>query len=179
MPCSKTLSADRSRVPRLATLGYEGATLEDFLAALGRWEIETLVDVRERAQSRKRGFSKKGLGEALRALGVAYLHLPALGTPKRGRDAARRGDRALFEGIYRARLAEAPAQEALRGLASLAARQRVCLLCFERDAARCHRRLLAEVIAAETPVAVEHLEVPGPPWSGSRTRSSPTGQAAP
>jgi len=45
-------------------------------------------------------------------------------------------------------LAGEPAIAALDSLADLAASRPVCLLCFERDPALCHRRLLAERLAS-------------------------------
>ena len=40
-----------------------------------------------------------------------------------------------------------------------AGEQRVCLLCFERDPACCHRSIVAEMIAGETGQNVAHLAV--------------------
>jgi uncharacterized protein (DUF488 family) len=36
----------------------------------------------------------------------------------------------------------------------------VCLLCYERDVAHCHRRRIAELICERTGVSVEHLAAP-------------------
>jgi uncharacterized protein (DUF488 family) len=44
-------------------------------------------------------------------------------------------------------LASEPARQALEELVTLAQDRPICLLCFERDPACCHRRLLAERLA--------------------------------
>ncbi|MEY2953224.1 MAG: hypothetical protein RLZZ401_1311 [Pseudomonadota bacterium] len=66
----------------LFTLGYEGLTIDAFIARLQAAQVQTVVDVRELPLSRKKGFSKSAFCAALSAHGVAYLHAPALGCPK-------------------------------------------------------------------------------------------------
>jgi len=133
---------------RVYTIGYEGAELDRFLATLQDAGVATLADVRAVAMSRKRGFSKTALGTALHQRGIAYRHYKQLGTPKEGRQAARAGDAVLMRRIYCAEILETePAQAALRELEDLSAGEPVCLLCFERDPALCHRRLLAQRLA--------------------------------
>jgi uncharacterized protein (DUF488 family) len=131
--------------PRIFTIGYEGADASRFLATLKQEGVATLADVRAVALSRKRGFSKSALRDALAGQGIGYEHFISLGTPKEGRQAARAGDAELMRRIYCDEvLATEPAQEALRDLEALAQAQPVCLLCFERDPAHCHRRILAQ-----------------------------------
>jgi uncharacterized protein (DUF488 family) len=129
---------------RLYTIGYEGADPDRFVEALGAAGVAVVADVRAVALSRKRGFSKNQLRERLREGGVDYRHFIELGTPKAGREAARGGDAATMRRIFCEQLATAPAQAAFEELATLAATQPVCLMCFERDPATCHRRVLAE-----------------------------------
>lgn len=134
--------------PTVFTIGYEGADVDRFLAALADAGVATLADVRAVALSRKRGFSKTALRDALASRDIGYEHFIRLGTPKAGREAARAGDGALMRRIYCDEvLATGPAQEALRDLESLAASRPICLLCFERDPANCHRTVLAQRLA--------------------------------
>ncbi len=136
-------------MPDLFTIGYEGADPERFLAALKGAGVEVLADVRAVALSRKRGFSKGALRESLEREGLDYRHYIALGTPKPGRDAARAGDADTMRRIYCDEvLTTGAAGAALDELADLARTRPVCLLCFEREPAQCHRRLLAERLAA-------------------------------
>jgi uncharacterized protein (DUF488 family) len=135
---------------RVFTIGYEGADVDRFLMALKDAGVETLADVRAVALSRKRGFSKSALRDALASQDIDYRHFRELGTPKEGRQAARAGDGALMRRIYCDEvLTSAPAQDAFRELAALAGDQPICLLCFERDPENCHRRVLAQRLAEQ------------------------------
>lgn len=143
----------------LFTIGYERAAMGEFLATLRSAGIGMVVDVRDVPFSRKPGFSKKALAQHLEQAGIGYRHLGALGTPKPGRDAAHRGDRAVFEGIMQERLNGAEAQIALAQVAELAASVPTCLLCFERDPAACHRTMIAAAVAEGAAFRVTHFFV--------------------
>ena len=82
------------------TIGYEGAAMDDFLGVLVRAGVEQVIDVRALPLSRRPGFSKSSLAASLKEAGMGYVHLKALGTPKAGRDAAKKGDRATLEAVY-------------------------------------------------------------------------------
>jgi uncharacterized protein (DUF488 family) len=49
----------------IATIGYEGSTIDDFVVALLHVSIDVLIDVRDLPLSRKKGFSKNQLAGAL------------------------------------------------------------------------------------------------------------------
>ena len=141
----------------LFTIGYEGATQADVIGRLKAAGVETLVDVRAIAASRRAGFSKTLLSESLRAEGIDYVHLRALGTPKAGREAARKGRVGEMRAIFADHLAEPQAQLEYERLKALAGERRVALLCFEADHAGCHRAVLAERLPEETGAAVIDL----------------------
>lgn len=127
----------------LFTIGYAGSTIDGFLGALKAAGVEELVDVRAVPGSRNRPFCKNALAAALTGAGIAYRHLKALGTPKAGRDAAKRGDLATLHEVYDGQLATPEAQDALAALGALAAEKRVALMCMESDPAQCHRSIVA------------------------------------
>lgn len=132
----------------LFTIGYEGLSPDRLHAALKAADVAVLADVRAVANSRKRGFSKGALKAGLVEAGLGYEHFRSLGTPKSGREAARAHDAGLMRRIYCEEVLDtADGGLALDALADLAAERPVCLLCFERDPARCHRRVLAERLA--------------------------------
>jgi uncharacterized protein (DUF488 family) len=138
-------------MPTLATIGYEGATIREVLDALQDAGIQTLVDVRAVAMSRRPGFAKTALSTHLAERGIAYLHFRALGTPAEGRAAARSGRTEVMHRIFREHLATDTAQAELLQLADLVrGRTKVCILCFEADPAKCHRRIVAEAIRDKT-----------------------------
>lgn len=130
----------------LFTIGYEGTTVDGVVAALRGAGVALLIDVRAVPQSRKAGFSKRLLAGTLLEAGIGYMHLRGLGTPKPGRDAARRGDSATMQRIFHAHLATPEAQFDLGRARMLVGEAACCLLCFERDPAQCHRALVAEAL---------------------------------
>jgi len=142
---------------KLFTIGYEGATQAEVIGRLKTAGVEVLVDVRAVAASRRAGFSKTLLGQSLRAEGVDYLHLRPLGTPKAGRDAARKGDVATMQAIFNAHMQEPEAEAAFQNLRHVAGQKRVALLCFEAEACGCHRAILADRLAREDGAEVVDL----------------------
>lgn len=137
---------------RIFTIGYEGATVGDFVAALKLAGVERLIDVRAVANSRRPGFSKTPLCNALAEEGIDYVHLRALGTPADGRAAARAGRHEELRRIYAGQLElpEAIAQGAQ--MLDLAGEKPSVLLCYERDPAGCHRSLLLTAVAPDAEV---------------------------
>ena len=135
-------------MPQLFTIGYEGADPDRFVTALKGAGVAAIADVRAVALSRKRGFSKNVLRDRLAEEKVGYRHFIELGTPKAGREAARAGDEATLRRIYCEEVLTSPqALNGLENLAEMARNQPICLLCFERDPARCHRRFIADRFA--------------------------------
>lgn len=143
----------------LCTVGYEGRVADELIALLIENEIDLVVDVRELPLSRKKGFSKSTLSASLCEAGVGYRHMRALGNPKHLRHALKTGlafDE--FADDFRAILAEQ--MDAVEELGVVAAEHRVCLLCFEADAERCHRSIVAESVAnlVGDSIQVVHLD---------------------
>jgi uncharacterized protein (DUF488 family) len=131
---------------RIFTIGYEATTMDEFLAALKKAGVERIIDVRAVPLSRRPGFSKNILAASLKEVGIDYVGLKALGTPKAGRDAAKKGDVATLEAVYDAQLGLPEAQLQAAQMRELAAEKPSALLCFERNPEHCHRTLL---LAAE------------------------------
>lgn len=136
-------------MPTIWTIGYEQATVDSVMAALGGAGVEVLADIRALPLSRRPGFSKTALGNAAREAGIEYRHMKPLGTPAEGRAAARRHDHAALETIYAGQLELPEALAAMAELRALASEKRVALLCYERNAAECHRSLLIDALLAD------------------------------
>ena len=137
---------------RIFTIGYEGATVAEFLAALQKADVERVIDIRAVPNSRRPGFSKTPLRKALAEAGIDYVHLRALGTPADGRAAARAGRKDELKRIYAGQL-ELPEAIAETGkMLDLSREKPSALLCYERDPAACHRTLLLEAVAPDAEV---------------------------
>ena len=134
---------------RIFTIGYEGATQAELIAALGAAGVERVIDVRAVPLSRKPGFSKNVLAAGLAEAGIDYVHLKALGTPPAGREAARKGRMEEMHRIFAAQLETPEAGVAAAQMIALAEEKPSALLCFERDPACCHRTPLRETVMAD------------------------------
>ncbi|MFE6331891.1 DUF488 family protein [Streptomyces sp. NPDC057798] len=140
--------------PGLWSAGYEGRDIDSFVASLLDSHIDVVADVRLTPISRKKGFSKTRLGEALAEAGIEYTHLRGLGNPKDNRapfwDGRLDEGRARFHGVLRSE----EAQTDLERLAEHARQSRVAVLCFEKDESRCHRQVVLETVRKRAAVPV-------------------------
>jgi uncharacterized protein (DUF488 family) len=142
---------------KLATIGYERETQAAVIDKLKTAGVEVVIDVRAVAASRRAGFSKTLLSASLNDAGIGYVHLRQLGTPKPGREAARKGKVAEMHEIFKAHMVEPAAQLELAKATEIAARQKTALLCYEADAGGCHRTILANWICDDLGCEIENL----------------------
>lgn len=144
----------------VATIGYEGTSMPQFLDALREAGVQLLVDVRAVASSRRPGFAKTRLAASLEEAGIGYVHLRGLGTPADGRAAARSGRHTEMQRIFSEHLATDAAESDMQGLVDLVrSGRRTCLLCFEADPAHCHRSIVAAALGQRIPIDVRHITV--------------------
>jgi uncharacterized protein (DUF488 family) len=145
---------------QILTIGYEGASLADFLTTLKAAGVQLLLDIRELPISRRKGFSKSALSAALVEAGIEYSHERALGSPREIRYRLREdGDLARFFSDFREYLAtQRPLLDSLARTTTGA----VALLCYERNHAECHRSVVADALARRAQSTVQHLTVPHP-----------------
>jgi len=137
---------------RIFTIGYEATTVPEFVAALRDAGVQRVIDVRAVPNSRRPGFSKTPLSNALAEVGIDYVHLRALGTPADGRAAARAGRHEELERIYAGQLELPEAMVQTAQMIELAKEKPSALLCYERDPAHCHRTLLLAAAADEAEI---------------------------
>jgi uncharacterized protein (DUF488 family) len=150
-----------AKANKLFTIGYEQTPAQSVLDELERAGVKLLVDVRAVASSRRPGFSKNQLAAGLDQRGISYLHLRGLGTPKEGREAARGRRFDALHRIYATHLETTQAKEELDELSALVKKSGpVCILCYERDHAYCHRQWIAEIIEDRNSVKIENLATP-------------------
>lgn len=146
-------------LPDIYTIGYEGAAIEDLIAALKSAGVTRLLDIRESPYSKRPEFSTDALQAALADYGIAYTHIRELGNPPAGREAARAGHAAALREIFGGHLDGPAGQAGLRRALAHAAAETVCLLCFERPAGHCHRTMVASRLKALSGQAVVNLQV--------------------
>lgn len=141
----------------LATIGYERSSLDGVIGKLTDASVKRVIDVRAVASSRRAGFSKTLLRNSLAEAGIDYVHLRALGTPKAGREAARKGRVAEMHTIYHEHLSGEEPRRELAEARAIAKEKKSALLCYEDDAATCHRRIVADILEADGQFTVEDL----------------------
>jgi len=131
-----------SKQPAVFTVGYEGRDINELVGLLQRHGVQLLIDVRLNAISRRRGFSKAALAEALENAGITYVHERGLGNPKENREGFRTG-RLSAHRRYAMHL-QANGADAVARVTDLAKAASTALLCVEREPACCHRTAVAE-----------------------------------
>jgi uncharacterized protein (DUF488 family) len=140
------------------TIGFAGSTAERFFGRLREARVERVLDIRLRNQSQLAGFAKASdLPFFLRDLcGAAYEHDLGLAPTDELLDTYRRGKPgfAWYEGEFRRLLERRNIPAALDRHAF---ESRTALLCSEPGPERCHRRILAEVLATAWGASVRHL----------------------
>lgn len=141
----------------LFTVGYEAITQDVLIGRLKAAGVEIVIDVRAVAASRRAGFSKTLLAASLAEAGIDYVHLRDLGTPKPGREAARKGRIAEMTRIFEDHLAEPAAQLQLGRAQAIARDRRAALLCFEADHQGCHRKIIADLMGADLGCEIVNL----------------------
>jgi uncharacterized protein (DUF488 family) len=166
-----TAGCDHPDVARLVTVGVYDWTLQTFLDALRTADVRLLLDVRQRRGVRGPQYAwanSKRLQAALADAGIAYEHLPELAPTTELRQLQYAEDARIGEG-KRSRTRLAPAyvegytrqrldQVDLRPIVdSLPEHGTAALLCVERDPEACHRSLVAERLAEEFGLPLEHL----------------------
>ncbi|HTU14672.1 MAG TPA: DUF488 domain-containing protein [Solirubrobacterales bacterium] len=151
------LMGETDNIAEIMTIGYEGRSIDEFLDTLETAGVERLIDVRELPLSRKPGFSKTALSEALAGRGIQYLHCRSLGNPKENRDLYRSGEVSEGARIYRRHLKNGSYEDFL-DMARDLDKGRTCLLCFERDHSICHRDVIVEELESRSSaLQVRHL----------------------
>lgn len=133
----------------ISGIGYEGLALDAFISKLRIRGVQTLVDVRLNAISRKRGFSKRALSEALAEAGITYVHLPVLGNQRDNRAGYGEIESDLAHDVrdrFRQELQSDVAVSALEEVADLARSGEVVLFCYEQDERHCHREQVLDEV---------------------------------
>ena len=143
---------------KLFTIGFTRKSAEQFFGLLNRPDLKRVVDIRLNNTSQLAGFTRSNdLRYFLKSiLGKEYMHVPELAPTPEILKAYRDGDEDWvryekdFMALMQARRVETSVPATLLDGG--------CLLCSEALPAHCHRRLVAEYLAARlSDVTIEHL----------------------
>ena len=154
----------------ICTIGFAGKTAEEFFALLTQAGVKKLIDIRENRGGQLSGFAKyPDLAFFLqRIAGIAYAHEPRLAPSPEIRKAYRQSkDWAMYETSFLQLMRDRDIPGALE---PLELDSTVALLCSEPGPEKCHRRLVAELLAEHLlgqgrALTIRHLiiEKPIPP----------------
>ena len=131
----------------LCTIGFAGKTAEEFFALLRGASVQQLIDVRQNRGGQLSGFAKHpDLSFFLRAVEkIEYAHEPLLAPPPELLKSYRKGkDWPASEAAFLKEMKQREVPEKV-DTASWAAK--VALLCSEPGPEKCHRRLVADLLA--------------------------------
>ena len=145
---------------RVFTIGHGTRPAAELVACLEQARVGTLVDVRRFPGSRRNPqFNQSALAETLAAAGIEYRHAVELGGRRSGEPGEERFGCVRVPAFrsYAARMGRPEWQEALGGALAAPA---PCFMCAETPWTKCHRRLIAELLAARGHEVV-HLIRPG------------------
>jgi hypothetical protein len=143
----------------VASIGYERhKDHREFAECLSAAGVERLIDVRDLPISRRRGYAKTALSEALADVGVEYVHAKPLGNPKPFRDLYKSGRVEEGRERYREHLLGAHVSD-LWALVRLLREKRSALMCVEHDPAICHRTVIVEALVDELDLTLDVAEI--------------------
>jgi uncharacterized protein (DUF488 family) len=140
------------------TIGHSTHPIEEFIGMLRAHGVERLIDVRKAPRSRHNPqFDRDYLPASLRAAGIEYVHMPALGGLRKPRpDSVNTGWRNLSFRGYADYMQTAEFGEALERLIELSRARRTVIMCAESVPWRCHRSLIADALTVRG-IPVEHI----------------------
>ena len=162
------------------TIGFTKKSAEEFFRLLEEAQVRKLIDIRENRAGQLAGFAKyPDLAFFLgRIAGIAYHYQPLFAPSPEIRDAYRKTrDWEQFEKSFLELMRQRRVLKAVdRGLFE----GKVALLCSEAEAERCHRRLVAEMLAQHWSsqghaIEVKHLHSAKRAPGKKRTRASNEG----
>ena len=143
----------------LCTIGFAGKTAEEFFGLLSQAGVEKLIDIRQNRAGQLSGFAKHpDLAYFLRELAkIDYSHEPLLAPPAELLKEYRRArDWPAYETVFLALMKQRGVPEKL-DLGSWPSK--VALLCSEPGPEKCHRRLVADLLATHWREQGDYVEI--------------------
>jgi uncharacterized protein (DUF488 family) len=139
------------------TAGHGTRAIEELIATLRSGGVRTLVDVRLRARSRWPQFNQRPLAARVEAAAIEYIHKPELGG-LRANEAGEERFGCIRVAAFRSYAARMGSPGWQRALEEALAMPFPCFMCAETSWLRCHRRLIAELLAARGHEVVHLLD---------------------
>ena len=158
------LTASKSQLATLYTIGHSTRTLDDLITALRAHEIKTLVDIRAFPMSRRLPqFNRDSLQQSLPAAGIRYVWTKELGgyRKKIREDSPHIALRNASFRNYADYMLTPEFETAIAELIALAEKSPTAYMCAERVYFHCHRMLVSDWLVSHGH-AVLHIDGTGP-----------------
>jgi uncharacterized protein (DUF488 family) len=148
------MNQDIAGKPTLFTIGHSDHQVPEFLALLARHRVDAIADVRSQPYSRFHGqFNRETLAELLTRAGIQYSFMGRELGARRSESESYRDRQARYDLICKL-----PAfVDGLDRLRGNLAKQRICLLCAEKDPITCHRTILVCRHLRSEPIDIQHI----------------------
>jgi uncharacterized protein (DUF488 family) len=135
------------------TIGHSNRSIEAFLSLLSHAGVALLIDVRALPRSRfNPQFNSAALALSLRAAGIGYRYLPALGGLREGQPDGWVSPNSFWQNEHFRNFADYTATAEFRqGFGELLrlGRAQICaIMCAEADWRQCHRQIIADYLLA-------------------------------
>jgi uncharacterized protein (DUF488 family) len=136
------------------TIGHSTRPATELIALLRKAEVDLLVDIRTVPRSRMNPqFNTDALPATLRAAGIGYRHMPALGGLRHRPKGAPPSPNGLWQNeafqAYADYAMTTPFRAALDELQRFAQDRVPAIMCAEAVWWRCHRRIVADYLLAD------------------------------
>ena len=160
----------------LFTIGFTKKTAEEFFRLLQEAQVEKLIDIRENRVGQLAGFAKyPDLAFFLRKVaGIVYDYQPIFAPSPEIRDAyIESGNWEQYLTAFAQLRVE---RQVLEHADPALFEGRIALLCSEAEPEKCHRRLVAEMLAQHWiaqghQIEIRHLVSPKPPRKTKSTKA--------
>ena len=142
----------------ILTIGHSTRTLDEFLTMLKVYHVTLVVDVRSVPRSRHNTqFNKETLPDALKLVGMKYVHMPEIGGLRRPkRDSVNLAWRNKSFRGYADYMQMKEFTEQLLKIIALARENCVAIMCAEALPWRCHRSLISDALVVRY-IEVKHI----------------------
>lgn len=143
----------------LCTIGFAGKTAEEFFTLLSEAGVEKVIDIRQNRGGQLSGFAKHpDLAYLLdKVAQVGYEHEPLLApTPELLKTYRADKNWAAYEAAF---LALMQSRGLPQSLDNSAWPRKMALLCSEPGPEKCHRRLVADLLAAHWRTQSQNVEI--------------------
>jgi uncharacterized protein (DUF488 family) len=164
---------------QIFTVGFAGKTAQDFFQLLQSAQVERVIDIRQHREGQLSGFAKyPDLAYFLEKIArIGYSHEPQLApTPELLKSYREGKDWTAYEAGFLALMKDRGIPQAFEAAAWPS---RAALLCSEPGPEKCHRRLVADLLAAHWRVLGHTVEIRHLVTFSPKSSKSPRKKAKP